>query len=154
MNVRKKSDFLSEYVTNQYPIDKFKKLIFISIDIVQAFLIALEEGYDYSLSSISLYTEKYGSSVRNNNSKVESILIKNMSSEEDMKKFLSCYFRAYMLLNDEERLMFDVTFIEKLTDMQIIIKYDTYPDHIQLVRKNTIVKFCLKSGLDKFVNVI
>ncbi len=154
MNVRKKSDFLSEYVTNQYPIDKFKKLIFISIDIVQAFLISLEEGYDYSLSSIALYTEKYGSSVRNNNSKIESILIKNMSKEEDMIKFLSCYFRAYMLLNDEEKLMFNLTFIDKLSDMQIIVKYDTYPDHIQLVRKNTIVKFCLKSGLDKFVDAV
>ncbi len=152
--MRKKLGYLSDYVTSQYPIEKLKKLISISIDIVQTFLISLEEEFDYSPSSIALFEEKYGSSVRNNKSKVESIFIKKMKTEEQMRDFLTSYYRAYMFLSNEEKQIFNATFIDNLTDIEIIIKYDTYTNRIQAVRRSAIVKFCVRSGLDKFVDII
>lgn len=92
---KRRTDFLNDYVANQYPIEKFKELIFITLDIVENFLLTLECGYNYNSSSIVSYGEKYGSSQRNTNSKIESIIIKNMKDEEKMSNFLNCYFSAY-----------------------------------------------------------
>lgn len=151
---KRRTEFLSEYVANQYPIEKFKELIFITLDIVENFLLTLENGYNYNSTSIASYEEKYGSSQRNTNSKIESIIIKNMIDEEKMSQFLNCYFIAYNTLNKDEKDIFDATFIDRLTDQEIIDKYKTYSKHITQVKKSAVIKFCLRSGLDKFVDVI
>lgn len=151
---KRRTEFLNEYVANQYPIEKFKELIFITLDIVENFLLTLENGYNYNSTSIASYEEKYGSSQRNTNSKIESIIIKNMRDEEKMSQFLNCYFIAYNTLNKEEKDIFDATFIDRLTDQEIIYKYKTYSKHITQVKKSAVIKFCLRSGLDKFVDVI
>lgn len=151
---KRRTEFLNEYVANQYPIEKFKELIFITLDIVENFLLTLENGYNYNSTSIASYEEKYGSSQRNTNSKIESIIIKNMRDEEKMSQFLNCYFIAYNTLNKEEKDIFDATFIDRLTDQEIIDKYKTYSKHITQVKKSAVIKFCLRSGLDKFVDVI
>ena len=91
---KRRTDFLNDYVANQYPIEKFKELIFITLDIVENFLLTLECGYNYNSSSIASYGEKYGSSQRNTNSKIESIIIKNMKDEEKMSNFLNLYFSS------------------------------------------------------------
>lgn len=151
---KRRTEFLNEYVANQYPIEKFKELIFITLDIVENFLLTLENGYNYNSTSIASYEEKYGSSQRNTNSKIESIIIKNMRDEEKMSQFLNCYFIAYNTLNKDEKDIFDATFIDRLTDQEIIDKYKTYSKHITQVKKSAVIKFCLRSGLDKFVDVI
>lgn len=151
---KRRTEFLNEYVANQYPIEKFKELIFITLDIVENFLLTLENGYNYNSTSIASYEEKYGSSQRNTNSKIESIIIKNMRDEERMSQFLNCYFIAYNTLNKDEKDIFDATFIDRLTDQEIIDKYKTYSKHITQVKKSAVIKFCLRSGLDKFVDVI
>lgn len=151
---KRRTEFLNEYVANQYPIEKFKELIFITLDIVENFLLTLENGYNYNSTSIASYEEKYGSSQRNTNSKIESIIIKNMRDEERMSQFLNCYFIAYNTLNEDEKDIFDATFIDRLTDQEIIDKYKTYSKHITQVKKSAVIKFCLRSGLDKFVDVI
>lgn len=152
--MKRKAGVLSEFVSNQYPIEKFKKLIQISVDIAQTFLISLGEEIDYTPKSMALFSEKYGSSIHNNKSKVESIVIKRMRSEEQMLHFLTSYFKAYRQLTKEEQQMFDATFIENLTDIEITVRYDTYSDKIRVIRKSAIVKFCVRSGLDKFVDTI
>lgn len=151
---KRRTEFLNEYVANQYPIEKFKELIFITLDIVENFLLTLENGYNYNSTSIASYEEKYGSSQRNTDSKIESIIIKNMRDEEKMSQFLNCYFIAYNTLNKDEKDIFDATFIDRLTDQEIIDKYKTYSKHITQVKKSAVIKFCLRSGLDKFVDVI
>lgn len=50
---KRRTDFLNDYVANQYPIEKFKELIFITLDIVENFLLTLECGYNYNSSSIA-----------------------------------------------------------------------------------------------------
>ena len=41
----RKRGYLSDFVSKQYPIDDYKKLIIISLDIVENFLIAIEGQY-------------------------------------------------------------------------------------------------------------
>lgn len=149
---KRRTDFLTDFIANQYPIEKFKEIIFITLDIVDNFLLTLENGFEYNSTSIASYGEKYCSPNRNINSKVESILIKNMQTEEKMTQFLESYFNAYHSLNNYEKDIFDATFIDRLTDIEIIEKYKTHSKQIRVVRKSAIVRFCLKAGLDKFVD--
>ena len=100
---KRRTEFLTDYVANQYPIEKFKELIFITLDIVENFLLTLENGFNYNSTSIASYGEKYGSSQRNTSSKIESIIIKNMRDEEKMSSFLNSYFTAYSTLNKDEK---------------------------------------------------
>lgn len=152
--MKKQERFMHKCVTDEYPIEKFKKLIEISIDIAEAFIMTLEDGFDYDSSSIASYGEKYGSSQHSTVSKIESILISQMLRKEQMENFLNSYFGAYNYLNSEEKKIFNATFIDRMTDVKIIIEYDTYSDYIQLVRNSAIVKFCLRSGLNKFIDLV
>ena len=167
---KRRTMFLTDFIANQYPIEKFKEIIFVTLDIVENFLLTLESGFDYNSVSIASYGEKYGSSQRNTHSKVESICIKNMQTQEKMTEFLESYFDAYRSLNQDEKNIFDATFIDKLTDLEIIEKYmkktnikyhlftfesyNTHSKQIRTVRKSAIVRFCLRAGLDKFVDKI
>lgn len=151
---KRRSLFLTEYVANQYPIEKFKELIFILLDMVDNSLLTLETGYNYDSSSISTYGEKYGSSHININSRVETLYIKNLDDEKKLEQLLNIYFLSYETLNQDEKNIFDATFFDRLTDVEIIEKYKTYPKFVTKVRKSAVVKFCLRSGLDKFVDAI
>lgn len=148
-----RTNYLSEFITKQYPVEKYKELIIITLDIVENFLLTLEEGFDYDSTSVNKFEYKY-SSQKNTSSKVESILINNYTSEEQMKSFLESYFSAYETLNDEEKRIFNSTFFEKISDLEIMEKYKTNSKHISTVRKSSIIRFCLKMGLDQFVNLI
>lgn len=149
----KRNMFLSNYVVNQYPVEKLKEIIFITLDIVETFLLELEEGFDYDSSSVASYGEKYGSS-KYMESKIESLYIRNINDEKSMTDFLNTYYKAYNSLNDEEKNIFDATFIDRLTDTEIIDKYKTYSKLITSVRRSAIVRFSIKAGLDKFINIV
>lgn len=151
---KRKTKFLSDFIVNQYPVEDFKQLIFVTLDIVENFLLTLEDGFNYDSITISSYGEKYGNSQINTNSKVESICIKNMKTQKAMEIFLQAYFNAYKSLDIEEKNIFDATFIDGLTDLEIIDKFKTHSKHIRTVRKSAIVRFTLKAGLDKFVDII
>lgn len=151
---RRRNIVFTDYVANQYPVEKYKELIFIALDLVENFLLILENGFDYNSTSIAAYGEKYGSSQRNTSSKIEKIVFKNMDDEEEIKKFLNSFYNAYNLLTGEEKKYFDATFIDKLKDIDIVEKYHTYAKNVVDVRRNAIIKFCLKSGLNRFADVI
>ena len=77
-----------------------------------------------------------------------------MEDEKEIKRFLNSYYDAYNVLTDEEKKYFDATFVEKLKDVDIVERYGTYAKNVVDVRRKAIIKFCLKSGLNKFVDVI
>ena len=151
---KRRSMFLSDYIVEQYPIEDYKEIIFITLDIVENFLLVLERVFNYDSTSVASYGEKYGSSQRNNNSKIESIYIKNLQTQEAMENFLKTYFDAYNSLNQDEKDIFDATFIDKLCDLEIIARYNTHSKHIRMVRKSAIVRFTLRSGLNNFISLI
>ena len=73
---KKRTDFLSGFVVEQYPIDILKEIINSVVDIVDNFIIELGEDEYLSLSSTSRYDERVGSSQRNTTSKIETMCIK------------------------------------------------------------------------------
>ncbi len=151
---KKRNMFLSDYVVKQYPIADFKKIIFITLDIVENFLLCLESGFDYNSLTIASYSEKYASFKKNTNSKIESIYLHNLDTTVKMQDFLNSYYNAYEALNAEEKMIFNASFIDCLSDLEIIDKYKTHSKYINMVRKSAIIKFCIKSGLDKFISEI
>ena len=150
----RKAIFLSNEVAKQYPVDKYRKLVFICVDIVQNFLITLEDGFDYNSTSIASYGEKYGSSQRSTKSRVESILIKNMQSQEQMEDFLNSFFIAYNNLNDDEKAIFNLTYFDRFSEEDIMKELLVNSNYVVRARKSATIKFCLKSGLNKFIDVI
>lgn len=146
--------FLNNDVIKQYPNKKYMKLVSICVDIAINFLITLEDGFDYNSTSIASYGEKYGSSQRNTSSRVESILIKNMESKEKMKDFLDAFFNTYNNLNSEEQIIFNAVYFEHLTEEEITREYHVNSNYVVQARRSATIKFCLKSGLDRFINLV
>ena len=68
---KKRNIFLSDYIVNQYPVTDYKTIIFITLDIVENFLLCLEKGFDYNSSTIASYSEKYASFKKNTTSKIK-----------------------------------------------------------------------------------
>lgn len=152
--MKKNVIFLKEEVVMRHPLNKYTTLIELSVDIVEDFLLTLEEGFNYDSTTVASYGAKYTSNKYNTSSRVENLFIKNVNDEDAMKKFLYSYYSAYNYLNQEEKQIFDATFIDHLSDSEIMIKYDSYYNKITLVRRSAIVRFCLKSGLNRFVDFI
>lgn len=149
-----KSKYMNPVLAKQYPLKILKDIIYISTEIVENFLIELEEGFNYDSASICLYEEKYYSKGQNSGSKIDSLLIKNMQTELAMKKFLNSYYSALESLNEFEKKIFKASFIDGLTDLQIIEEFNTNSKEIIRARNSAVVKFCIKSGLIKFVGLI
>ena len=81
----KRSPYLSEEISKQYPIEKFKGLIINVIDIVENFILELGDENKYNSSSTAKYEECIGSHQFSTTSKIESMLIR-MYDEEDKKR--------------------------------------------------------------------
>ena len=90
----KRSPYLSEEVSKQYPIEKFKGLIINVIDIVENFIIELGDENKYNSSSTARYEECVGSHQFSTTSKIESMLIKIYDQEPKKRQFIDKYFKA------------------------------------------------------------
>ena len=78
----KRSPYLSEEISKQYPIEKFKGLIINVIDIVENFILELGDENKYNSSSTAKYEECIGSHQFSTTSKIESMLIRMYDEEE------------------------------------------------------------------------
>lgn len=148
---KKRTDFLSGFVVEQYPIDILKEIINSVVDIVDNFIIELGEDEYLSLSSTSRYDERVGSSQRNTTSKIETMCIKKMKTEEKMKEFIYKYGLALNFLNREERQVFIHLFIKKSDTLTIYDEMKIGSNQYNIIKKSAIVRFSIKMGLEKFV---
>lgn len=148
---KKRTDFLSGFVVEQYPIDILKQIINSVVDIVDNFIIELGEDEYLSLSSTSRYDERVGSSQRNTTSKIETMCIKKMNSEEKMKEFIYKYGQALDFLNREERQVFIHLFIKKSDTLTIYDDMKIGSNQYNVIKKSAIVRFSIKMGLERFV---
>ena len=150
---KRRSEYLSEFVSKQYPIEIFKTIIFVVLDIIDNFIIALEEDAYISTSSTKNYEDRVGKFQRNCSSKIESLTISKMKRDEDMKKFIQRYGYSLAQLNNEERKVFVSTFIDRLDSLSILSKYKMHSSQLNVIRKSAIVKFSLCLGLNNFVHL-
>jgi len=148
---KRRSDFLSEFVSNQYPIETLKLIIIAALDLVDTFIITLGEESYLNSSTITNYEERLGSFQKNISSKVETMIISNMKTEENMKDFIKKYGIALNSLNSDERDVFICTFIKKKDNLSIQAKLKMHSVQLTMIRKSAIVRFSLKMGLDKFI---
>lgn len=150
---RKRSLYLSQIVTKQYPIEELKTLIFAVLDIVENYLICL--GYDnvLDLRSHRKYGEMIGGYKRNfSTDRSISLIIKIDDTKEKMEKFLSKYYSALNSLEVLEREMFIYTFIDILDNLSIMEKMHINSTTLTTIRKSMIIRFSLKLGLEKLVS--
>ena len=147
----KRSPYLSEEVSKQYPIEKFKGLIINVIDIVENFIIELGDENKYNSSSTARYEECVGSHQFSTTSKIESMLIKLYDQEPKKREFIDKYFKALESLDKTERKIIIYTFINCISYEEMCEKLELSTQTVNKIKKSAIVRFALKLGLDKFV---
>ena len=147
----KRSPYLSEEVSKQYPIEKFKGLIINVIDIVENFILELGDENKYNSSSTAKYEECIGSHQFSTTSKIESMLIRMYDEEDKKRQFIDKYFKALESLEKTERKVIIYTFINCIEFEVICEKIECSPQTLSKIKKSAIVRFALKLGLDKFV---
>ena len=147
----KRSPYLSEEVSKQYPIEKFKGLIINVIDIVENFIIELGDENKYNSSSTARYEECVGSHQFSTTSKIESMLIKIYDQEPNKRQFIDKYFKALESLDKTERRVIIYTFINCISYEEMCEKLELSTQTVNKIKKSAIVRFALKLGLDKFV---
>ena len=147
----KRSPYLSEEISKQYPIEKFKGLIINVIDIVENFILELGDENKYNSSSTAKYEECIGSHQFSTTSKIESMLIRMYDEEEKKRQFIDKYFKALESLEKTERKVIIYTFINCIEFEVICEKIECPPKTLSKIKKSAIVRFALKLGLDKFV---
>ncbi len=148
---KKRNDFLSEFLVSQYPVDTFKLIINAVLDIVETFIVELEEDNYLSLSSTARYDERVGSSQRTTSSKIESMCIKKMHTDAKKKEFIYKYGQALNSLNKEEKQVFVNIFIKKMDVLSIYDEMKINSTQFGIIRKSAIVRFSIKMGLEKFI---
>ena len=137
----KRSLYMSEKISRQYPIEKFKGLIINVIEIVDK----------YDSSSTARYDECVGSHQFSTSSKIESMLIRMYSEEDKKRQFIDKYFKALESLEKLERKVIIYTFIDCLEYDEICEKLGLCSQTVSKIKKSAIVRFSIKLGLDKFV---
>lgn len=147
---RVKYDYLGEFVVNQFPIDKFNKMIVAYLNIVEAFQLMLADQ-DYYINFTQKFEMKIGSSKRPTNSKIESFLINKYDNKVKMEECILKYFVAFNNLNEMERKVFVETFIKNKKDIEILDKLGLYATLLNTIRKSAIVRFSLNLGFEHFI---
>ena len=148
---KRRSEYLSEFVANQYPVEVLKKIIIAVLDIVENFIVELEEDKYLNTYTTNRYEERIGSFQLCVSSKVESMCIKNMSTELQKRNFIAKYGMALNSLNREEKQVFIYTFIKRENNLTILSDLKMHPDQLTVIRKSAIVRFSIKLGLEKFI---
>ena len=147
----KRSPYLSEEVSKQYPIEKLKGLIINVIDIVENFILELGDENKYNSSSTAKYEECIGFQQFNTSSKIESMLIKMYDEEFKKRLFIDKYFKALESLDKLERKVIIYSFIDGITYEELCEKLELSTQTVNKIKKSAIVRFSLKLGLDKFI---
>src|SRR5574344_808662 len=77
---KRSSEFMTDYVTNQFPIVKFKEMIFAYLNIVELFQVMLNDK-DYYIRITPTYELRTSSGKLPTNSKIESFVIKKYDNK-------------------------------------------------------------------------
>lgn len=147
----KRSPYISDEISKQYPIDELKGLIINVIDIVENFILELGDEEKYNSSSTAKYEESIGSHQFSTSSKIESMLIRLYDQEPKKREFIDKYFKALESLNNMEKKIFISTFIRCSLVEEICEDNQISSKTVNRIKKSAIIRFSLKLGLDKFV---
>ena len=95
------------------------------------------------------YEIKYSAPTRSATSRVEDYVIKKITKEEDLNKYIDKIVSAMKKLNKEEMIVFSETFINGLDDDNIGMKVASCRDMVLKTRKSAVIKFLSSLGEDE-----
>lgn len=95
------------------------------------------------------YEIKYSSFSKNRNSKVEDYVIKKLTKEENLDKFLTKIIDAYEFLSNDERIILIETFQNGKIDAIIGSEIGFCREYIVKMRKSAVIKFLTALKLDE-----
>ena len=96
---RVKNVYLNDFVTNQFPLEKFKEMIIAYLNIVESFQLILGDK-DYNINITQRYEMRLSSTRKPSNSKIESFIINKYDNKEKMEDCILKYPIAFNNLND------------------------------------------------------
>lgn len=147
---RVKNVYLNDFVTNQFPLEKFKEMIIAYLNIVESFQLILGDK-DYNINITQRYEMRLSSTRKPSNSKIESFIISKYDNKEKMEDCILKYPIAFNNLNDMERKVFTESILNNKKDIEVIDELGIYSNLLSLIKKSAIVRFSLSLGFDKFV---
>ncbi|MFV0249719.1 MAG: hypothetical protein ACK5HP_01595 [Bacilli bacterium] len=95
------------------------------------------------------YEIKYSSFVRKNNSKVEDYVVKKLTNEENLDKYLSKIVYAFSHLNQEEKVILVETYEKGTVDEKIGFDIGICREYVVRSRKSAVIKFLTALRMDE-----
>lgn len=151
MRVRS-NEYLSEFITGQFDLVKYRRMISAYLEIIATFQAMLDDEY-FKIQFNDNGNIRIGGSKKPNSNQMTSMLIKEYDTEEKMQEVLLQFKMAFNSLNDLEKDIFRLTFINQLRDIDICIELCIYQKKLIIIRNSAMIRFSLFLGLDKFVNL-
>lgn len=148
---KNKTEYLNNFVTSQFPIEKFREMIIAYLNIIESFQLILDDK-NYNINITQRYEMRLSSTRRPSHSKLESFIINKYDNKEKMEDCILKYPIAFNNLSDMERKVFTESILNNKKDLEVIEELGIYSNLLNLIKKSAIVKFSLSLGFDKFVN--
>lgn len=146
---KRRSEFMCDFVVNQFPIDKFKEMIFAYLDLIESFESILSDD-NYYIRITPKYELKLGATRMPTSSKIESFIINKYDNKDKMEDCILKFPVAFNNLNKEEQRVFVETFIHNKKDVEINEQLGLHSVLLNTIRKSAIVRFSLVLGFDKY----
>ncbi len=145
---------LSNYITEQYDVDKLEEVIKVFMDLIETAMLKLAND-DYYIKITPSYEMRFaGNQLIFKTSKIDSFLVDRYDTDEKLQELLFKCSKSFNNMTKQEREFFTRKFIKQERKFNLINDMSLHQYQYDQLRKSSIVKFCLVLGLDKFVNVI
>lgn len=148
----KSNEYLSDFIVKQFNLIKYRALTNAFLEITLTLEAMLNDEY-YRIRFDSGGDLKLGGAKRPSSSQMESMLIRDYHTKETMQQVLLKYKMAFNNLNDSEKEVFRLSFIEHLKDFDICDELCIYQKKLIQIRNSAMIRFCLYLGLDKFIDL-
>lgn len=148
----KANEFLSDFIVKQFDLVKYRDLTYAFLEIAITIEAMLNDEY-YKIRFDSGGDLKVGGIKKPSSNQMDSMMIRDFQTKEKMQQVLLKYKMAYNSLNDLEKDVFKLSFIDRLKDFDICDELCIYQKKLIQSRNSAMIRFCLYLGLDKFIDL-
>lgn len=149
---KRRNEYLSEFVTNQYPLEIFKEMIFIILDMVEMFNEELSDITQNQRLTQSYETHS-NSPCGSFNSQIETIVIGQYDTWQKKQEFINRYNNVLSSLLPLEYDVFQCIYINGFDNLVAMEELSLYSNQLNKIKKSATVRFCQRLGLEKFTSI-
>ena len=142
--------FLSKHFVKQFDTKTFQDIIITFLNIIDELELLLDSD-EFQISFSKNYEIKVGGNRKPTTSKVESIIFNEYDNKIKKEELLLQFRDGFNSLNEDERKVFKVLYIDGNTSAESLEQLYLYSNKLSEIKMSATVKFCLKTGLDRFV---